>query len=64
MESLIDDIRTGIIEKCKNEKKPYRLSVGIGMDKMDKNEADSFECSLKRADEKMYRNKNDTKASA
>jgi len=64
VESLIDDIRTGIIEKCKSENKPYRLSVGIGMDKMDKNEADSFECSLKRADEKMYRNKNDTKASA
>ena len=57
LDKLIEDIRSAIIEKCEIEEKPYRISVGVGVDKLDKNESDAFAKSLKRADENMYQNK-------
>ena len=57
MDKLISDIREGIIKKCESENKPYRMSVGIGIDKLVRSEADAFAKSLKRADDKMYENK-------
>lgn len=57
MDALISDIREGIIKKCESENKPYRMSVGIGVDKLRQSEPDAFTKSLERADEKMYENK-------
>lgn len=57
MDKLISDLREGIIKKCESENKPYRMSVGIGIDKLVRSEAEAFTKSLKRADEKMYENK-------
>ncbi len=57
MDKLISDFREGIIKKCESENKPYRMSVGIGIDKLVRSEADAFAKSLKRADDKMYENK-------
>jgi diguanylate cyclase (GGDEF)-like protein len=61
MDALIADLRESIIKKCESENKPYRMSVGIGIDKLEKSEADAFAKSLKRADDKMYYNKQSMK---
>ena len=57
MDALIADLRECIIKRCEDEKKPYRISIGIGIDKLLKSEDDAFAKSLKRADDKMYENK-------
>ena len=57
MDNLISDLREGIIKRCESENKPYRMSVGIGVDKLERSEEDAFAKSLKRADDKMYENK-------
>ena len=57
MDALIADLRESIVKKCEDENKPYRISIGIGMDKLLRSEEDAFAKSLKRADDKMYENK-------
>ena len=61
MDALIADLRESIIKKCEAENKPYRISIGIGIDKLLKSEDDAFAKSLKRADDKMYDNKQSMK---
>ncbi|MCR5619963.1 MAG: GGDEF domain-containing protein [Lachnospiraceae bacterium] len=57
MDTLIADLRDSIVKMCEAEKKPYRISIGIGIDKIIRSEEDAFARSLKRADDKMYENK-------
>ena len=64
MDALIADLRESIIKKCEAENKPYRISIGIGIDKLQKSEDDAFAKSLKRADDKMYDNKQSMKQAA
>ncbi len=61
MDALISDLRESIIKKCEDENKPYRISVGIGIDKLLRSEDDAFARSLKRADDRMYENKMEMK---
>ena len=61
MDALISDLRESIINKCEDENKPYRISVGIGIDKLLRSEDDAFARSLKRADDRMYENKMEMK---
>jgi diguanylate cyclase (GGDEF)-like protein len=61
LNTLIENIRLSIIEKCEKENKPYRMQVGIGLDKLNKEEQDAFSKALKRADDKMYENKKSLK---
>ena len=61
MDALISDVRESIIKKCEDENKPYRISVGIGIDKLLRSEDDAFARSLKRADDRMYENKMEMK---
>lgn len=61
LDTLIENIRGSIIEKCEKENKPYRIQVGIGFDKLEKGEQDAFSKSLNRADDKMYENKKSLK---
>lgn len=61
MDALIADLRESIIRKCEAENKPYRISIGIGIDRLVKSEDDAFAKSLKRADDKMYENKQNMK---
>lgn len=60
-EALLSDIRAEIYGRCDSEKKPYRISIGIGVDELDRNEPDAFAKCMKRADDKMYRNKKSVK---
>ncbi len=64
MDALIADLRESIVSKCEAENKPYRISIGIGIDKLQKSEDDAFAKSLKRADDKMYDNKQRMKQAA
>ena len=56
LDDLLTDIREGILEKCKSEKKPYLMSVGIGFDEL-LGEPDTFQKCLQRADSKLYLDK-------
>ena len=53
---LEKEIRECIRLRCKNDHKPYILSVGIGYDKLLEGE-DSLQKCMQRADEKLYLNK-------
>ena len=57
LNELLTRIRTKVREQCLDQNKPYILSVGIGYDEVQKEEPDAFARSLKRADEKMYQDK-------
>jgi diguanylate cyclase (GGDEF)-like protein len=57
LNELLTRIRTKVREQCLDQNKPYILSVGIGYDEVQKEEPDAFAKSLKRADEKMYQDK-------
>ncbi len=63
LEDMIRNIRSEIRKKCEKENKPYILSVGIGYDELQKNEQDAFAKSMKRADDKMYEDKERVKQS-
>ena len=56
LDYLLTDIREGILKKCKSEKKPYLMSVGIGFDEL-LGEPDTFQKCLQRADSKLYLDK-------
>ena len=60
LNELVREIREEIRKKCEKEKKPYYLSVGIGLDELIK-EQDAFAKCIKRADDKMYQNKKEMK---
>lgn len=60
VQALVWDIRKNIEAKCEQEKKPYMLSVGVGVDKLE-GEQDSFAKCIERADEKLYQNKEECK---
>ncbi len=63
LKELINNIRTEVREQCLNKNKPYILSVGIGFDELQKEETDAFARSLKRADDRMYEDKQRIKQS-
>ena len=53
---MADDIRNSVRERCKLEKKPYELSVGIGYDEL-LSEPDTIQKCTQRADSKLYLDK-------
>lgn len=54
--TLIKEIRESIRNNCKNENKPYILSIGIGYDEFLGNQ-DTFSNCIQRADNKLYLDK-------
>ena len=56
IENMIGDLRSQISEKCESEKKPYIISIGVGYDQLVR-ETDAFLKCSKRADEKLYADK-------
>ena len=62
LKELIEVIRQSITEKCKSEKKPYSLTIGVGYDQLS-GAQDTFQKCMERADEKLYKDKERVKAS-
>ncbi len=56
IDGLISDIREGVKERCLKDNKPYILSMGVGADRLLK-EQDAFARCMKRADTKLYEDK-------
>ena len=56
IDGLISDIREGVKERCLKDNKPYILSMGVGADRLIK-EQDAFARCMKRADTKLYEDK-------
>ena len=59
---MIEDIRNRVLDRCDKEKKPYRISMGIGFARF-KGDDDSFLKCQQRADDEMYKNKQELKNS-
>ena len=56
IDQLISDIRAQIEMQCQAQKTPYILSVGVGYEEL-KDDRDTFQKCMQRADENMYRDK-------
>ena len=63
MEELEQTLRDCIHEACANANMPFDITVGIGYDRLDFDNGDSFHSCLERADLKLYDNKATVKAS-
>lgn len=55
--TLVEQIRTQIESECRKQKTPYILSVGIGYDELKRDEQDTIQKCIQRADKKMYNDK-------
>lgn len=56
VESMVESIRENVRAKCEHDKKPYILSVGVGVDEL-LGEQDTFTKCMQRADSKLYLDK-------
>ena len=59
IESLKKNIRENVSALCKKENRPYMISVGVGYDELKEN--DTFQKCMQRADEKLYKDKEECK---
>ncbi|MCR4586444.1 MAG: GGDEF domain-containing protein [Lachnospiraceae bacterium] len=62
LKELIEDIRKKVYGRCEKENKPYLISMGIGYDRF-MGDKDSFLKCQQRADDNMYKNKQELKNS-
>lgn len=62
LKELIEAVRENITARCVNEKKPYRLTVGVGYDELCGGQ-DTFQKCMKRADDNLYQDKERIKQS-
>ena len=62
LKELIEAVRENITARCVNEKKPYRLTVGVGYDELCGGQ-DTFQKCMQRADDNLYQDKERIKQS-